>query len=80
MNDLIEKLDKKYQIVNVVCGSARQNVKVDNFNRYEQSKHYAGYQFKMKVDEGSVFTDLEKFVSNFNELFTSDKFINYFSR
>lgn len=75
MNDLIEKLDKKYQIVNVVCGSARQNAKVDNFNRYEQSKHYAGYPIlKMKVDEGYVFTDLEKFVSNFeeNELFTSE--------
>ena len=68
IKDLVEELDKKYKTINVVCGSARQNVATDNFNRKNQASHYAGYPIlKMKEEEGSVFTDLENFVTKFEE-------------
>jgi len=64
IKQLVKKLDETYDCVNVVCGSARQNVSTDDHNRLVQSRQYAGYpKLKMKKDEGSVFSDLEKFVS-----------------
>jgi len=68
IKQLVKKLDETYGCVNVVCGSARQNVKSDDFNRSSSSRSHSRYhdtypELKMKKGEGSVFSDLENFVS-----------------
>ena len=68
LHNLIEMLDSKYDEIDLVCGSARQDYFSNQSNRTTQSEQYRGYStLTMKADEGCVFTDLENFTKSIQE-------------